>query len=103
MSEKNSTNHDSSPTLGMSSPKTDHRLEEDAAPPPERRRRTSITPSRPPPSFDPPTAPSLGKPCRGGPRTSDTPLPPRLDSWNLFPPPTDFRLLEKKRLTSTTT
>ncbi|CAJ1055582.1 Hypothetical predicted protein, partial [Xyrichtys novacula] len=47
--------------------KTDHRLEEDAAPPPERRRRTSITPSRPPPSFDPPTAPSPSKPCRGAP------------------------------------
>ncbi|CAJ1064782.1 Hypothetical predicted protein, partial [Xyrichtys novacula] len=40
---------------------------------------------------------------RRGPRTSDTPLPPRLESWDLFPPPTDFRLLEKKRLISTTT
>ncbi|CAJ1074334.1 Hypothetical predicted protein [Xyrichtys novacula] len=72
MSERNNTNHDSSPTLGKQSPdhwtkKTDHRREEDAAPPPEGRRRTSFTPSRLPPIFDPPTAPSPSKPSRGPP------------------------------------
>ncbi|CAJ1082724.1 Hypothetical predicted protein, partial [Xyrichtys novacula] len=72
MSERNNTNHESSPTLGIQSTdhwtkKTDHRLEEDPVPPPERRRSTSFTPSRPPPSFDPPTAPSPSKPSRGPP------------------------------------
>ncbi|CAJ1050746.1 Hypothetical predicted protein [Xyrichtys novacula] len=70
--------------------KTDHRLEEDAAPPslqaahhrasPRRRHRV---PANLP-------AERLSSFPRRGPRTSDTPLPPRLDSWNLFPPSNRF-------------
>ncbi|CAJ1048206.1 Hypothetical predicted protein, partial [Xyrichtys novacula] len=90
--------------LTTASTKTPRRhLKEDAAPPSlqaAHHRASTCRRHRVPANL---AAERLSSFPRRGPRTSDTPLPPRLDNWNLFPPPTDFRLLEKKRLTSTTT